>query len=275
MEGPSYPFTQAEINYVDIPDARLCYVKKGNGPPIVFIHGFCLDHRIWENQLNFFSASYTTIAVDLRGFGNSSLPSGKPYSYHEDINALLDILQINQPVILVGLSMGARAVANFALTYPKKTRAVIFVDGLIDGYTFMNFNLDYIYKSGKEKGIPVANKMWLDHQLFEPARKNATTASLLTEIVMSYSGWHWINKNPAKGLNPPAIEQLQDLATPTLIITGEYDIPDFQAIAQILNTKINHSLKKEIAGAGHMCNMEMPEAFNEIVNQFLIQIMNG
>lgn len=265
-------FEKIEMNYIDIPDARLCYIKKGSGPAIIFIHGFCLDRRSWEDQINFFSDRFTCIAVDLRGFGNFSLPSDKVFAHHEDINALLDILQINQPVILVGLSMGARIVANFALAYPQKTKAIIFVDGIIDGYICKDFNLDYIYKAGKEKGISVANNLWLGHRLFEQVRKNPVSARLLTEMVMSYSGWHWLNKNPVKSLNPPAIEQIKNLTVPALIITGQYDIPDFQDIAQLLHTEINHSIKKEIAGAGHMCNIEMPSDFNEILNQFLIQI---
>src|ERR1700730_723312 len=131
MDDSSNSFRETVINFCDIPDAKLYYKIMGAGPPIIFIHGFCLDHRIWESQSNFFSACFTTVAIDLRGFGNSSNPGNKPYSHHEDVNTLLDILQINQPAILVGLSMGARVVANYALTYPQKTKAVIFVDGIV------------------------------------------------------------------------------------------------------------------------------------------------
>ncbi len=255
--------------YCNIPGARLYFKKIGKGPPIIFIHGFCLDHRMWENQLNFFSDSFTSLAVDLRGYGNSSYPTDKIYSHYEDINALLDILQINQAAILVGLSMGAGVVADYALAYPQKTKAAVFVDGVIDGYVFKDFNLSYIYKLGKDEGVLAANKMWLNHPLFGPARKNPATATLLAKMLMSYSGWHWINKNPVKGLHPPALEQVQNLVVPTLIITGQYDAPDFQDIAQILHSKINHSSKKEIAGAGHMCNMEKPAVFNQILKEFL------
>jgi hypothetical protein len=98
-------------------------IVEGSGPPIVFIHGFGLDHRMWEKQMNFFSSGYTVIALDLRGFGKSAPPSDQAFAYHEDIAEVLDFLQIDQPVVLMGHSMGARAVANFVLTYPKKQRA--------------------------------------------------------------------------------------------------------------------------------------------------------
>ncbi len=256
-------------NYCPVSDGKLFFLKAGTGPPLVFIHGFGLDHRMWESQINYFSGSYTCISIDLRGFGKSSLPTEKSYSHHEDLNTLLAFLRINQKVILVGLSMGARVVANFALTYPEKTRAIIFADGVVDGFTFKDFDLANIYEAAKDLGVPVANRMWLDHPIFEPTRNNAVVVQKLTEMLMSYSGWHWTNKNPVRTLTPAAIEQLEKLTMPTLILIGQLDIPDFQELAHLLNTRIKHSSKIEIPGAGHMCNMEMPEKFNDLVNQFL------
>jgi 3-oxoadipate enol-lactonase len=263
---------QNEENYCPVLDGKLFFVKKGNGPPVVFLHGFCLDHRMWESQMIYFSEHYTCIAVDLRGFGKSSVPANQSYSHHEDLNTLLTFLGIEEPVILIGLSMGARVVANFALTHPKKTRAVIFVDGAIDGYAFKDFDLSYIYEAGKELGTGPANKLWLEHTIFESARKNPFVFKKLTEQLVSYSGWHWVNKNPVKTLVPSAIEQLQKIFAPALIITGQLDIPDFKELARTMNNQIKDSRFFEISGAGHMANMEKPEIVNDLVNQFLHQL---
>jgi 3-oxoadipate enol-lactonase len=263
------PYSGIKGNYCPVNEGRLFFLKEGSGPPLVFIHGFCLDLRMWERQISYFSKKYTCIAFDVRGYGNSSVPTDQSYSNHEDLNTLLKFLDIKEPVILVGLSMGARVVANFALVYPEKTRAVIFVDGAIDGYIFKDFNLTYIYTAGKELGIPVANQMWLDHPIFGPTVRNENIKRKLTEMVLSYSGWHWINKNPIVNLMPPAIEQLHKLTMPALILVGQLDIPDFKALATFLNSQIAHSSFIEIAGAGHMSNMESPEIFNDLVNNFL------
>jgi 3-oxoadipate enol-lactonase len=259
-------------NYCPISEGKLFFLKKGSGPPIVFIHGFCLDNRMWENQVNYFSKKYTCIAFDLRGFGKSSVPADQSFSTHEDLDVLLGFLKIDQPVILVGFSMGAKVASNFAITYPEKTKAIIFADGAIDGYVFKDFNLTYIYNAGKQQGTPVANKMWLDHPIFNSSRKNLAVMESLAEMVMSYSGWHWANSNPIKNLIPPAIEQLQKLKMPCLILIGEFDIPDFKAISDLLNKQIKHAFKIEIAGVGHMCNMESPDIFNSHVNEFLTQV---
>jgi len=63
---------------------------------------------MWENQVNYFSKKYTCVALDLRGFGKSSVPIDQSFSNHEDLYDLLEFLKIDEPVILVGLSMGGR-----------------------------------------------------------------------------------------------------------------------------------------------------------------------
>jgi 3-oxoadipate enol-lactonase len=259
----------ANLHYAQVPHGRIYYQIRGKGPALVFIHGFCLDHRMWAFQFDFFSAHYTTIAIDLRGFGNSSVPSENPYSHHEDIKLVLDQLGITRPAILIGNSMGGRIVLDFALCYPARTRAIVFVDGVLGGYSFKDFDLTYIHKIGREQGIDKANKLWLEHPLFQHARVNAAATALLQEMIHAYSGWHWINKNPVEWLKPPAMEQLSNLLMPVLIIIGQYDIQDFRDIANLMQEKIAHSIKKEIAGAGHMSNMEQDEDFNEEVVAFL------
>lgn len=263
------PYSNIKGQYCSVKDGKLFFIKEGRGPLLIFLHGFGLDHRMWENQVDFFSKKYTCIAIDLRGFGNASVPGETSYSHHEDVNELLNCLGVEQPVTLIGLSMGARVVANFALVYPQRTKAVIFVDAAIDGYVFKDFDLAKIYTAGKEQGIEVANRMWLDHPIFEPAGKNEDVTQQLSEMVMSYSGWHWINKNPIVNLSPPAIEQIHKIAVPVLIVIGKLDIPDFKAIAALLNKQIPDSSKVEIAGAGHMSNMESPVIFNGHMNHFL------
>ena len=263
-----------EENYCPVPNGKIFFIKKGSGTPIVFMHGFCLDRRMWESQMDYFSADYSCIAFDLRGFGKSSVPTDQSYAHHEDLNTLLEFLGIDQPVILIGLSMGARVVANFSLTHPQKIRAVIFVDGAIDGYPFKDFDLSYIYKTGKEFGTRPANGLWLEHSIFEPARNNVLVFKKLAEQVLSYSGWHWVNKNPIRTLVPPAIEQLQNVDKPALILIGQLDIPDFKELAHSMHQQIKDSRLIEISGAGHMSNMEKPDLVNDVIHQFLIQLPN-
>ncbi|HTQ64999.1 MAG TPA: alpha/beta hydrolase [Puia sp.] len=257
-----------EEGFIPVNGGEIFYFKKGSGTPMVFIHGFCLDHRMWNDQLEFFSENYTCIIVDLRGFGKSSLPSAQ-YSHHEDLKTLLDHLDIQERIVLIGLSMGGRFVINFSLVYPEKINALVLTDAVLDGYSFREFRLDYIYEAGKTMGIDIANQLWLNHPIFDPARKISSVCRRLKEMVISYSGWHWINKNPLVPLSIPSINQLDKIDSPTLILVGEHDIFDFQQIADILHRDIKNSVKEVIEGAGHMSNMEKPAEFNRLVQRFL------
>ena len=262
-------FSQQRHGFVPITDGQLYYEVTGTGPPIIFLHGVCLDHRMWEQQVTYFSKTYTCITVDLRGFGQSSVPTTSPYSFHEDINTLLDSLKITDPVVLIALSMGGRAAVNFALTYPAKTKALVLTDVVVDGYTFQEFSLLPFVAEAKQNGIQAGNQLFLDDPIYSTARNDSMVFSQLRNMIMSYSGWQWTHKNPLQGLTPPALEQLEKINMPVLIITGEKDIHDFQQVAEILHTHIKQSIKKQIPGAGHMCNMEKPDIYNKLVEEFL------
>jgi 3-oxoadipate enol-lactonase len=104
------------------------YVDKGAGQPLVLLHGFPLDSRMWEAQINDLSTRFRVIAPDFRGFGKSA--AGGPFtvpSLAEDIHALLASVNIFQPVI-AGLSMGGYVVMNYARKFPSALRGLILID---------------------------------------------------------------------------------------------------------------------------------------------------
>jgi len=263
---------QSQQGFIPVNDGKLYYEKNGSGPPLVFLHGVGLDHRMWQQQIDHFSKSYTCINVDLRGFGRSSVPANTPYSFHEDIKILLDSLHVSDPVVLIALSMGGKAAVNFSLSYADHTKALVLADIAIDGYHFRDFNLELVSRVAQQKGVDSANQFLLENPAFTSAKKDSAVFNRLREMILSYSGWGWMNKNPIQGLTPPAIEQLERIKIPVLIITGEKDIWDFQQIANILHKSIKQSLKKEISDAGHMCNMEKPDVFNRLVSDFLARV---
>lgn len=271
----TYLFLQVTFNssaqlregFVNIKDGKLYYQVKGTGTPLVFLHGICLDHRMWDKQVQYFSDSFMCINIDLRGFGKSSLPDS-PYSFHEDILTLLDRLHIYTPVCIIALSMGGKAAVNFALAYPNRTKCLVLADVAVDGFRFKEFDLGPLHDIAKNYGVDSANRQFLKNAIFSSMTEEPAYTSL-KEMVLSYSGWQWLHKNPATMLNPVAIEQLDRIQVPVLIITGDKDIQDFQDIANILHKNINQSVKMEIIGAGHMCNMENPRTFNQLVDDFL------
>ena len=97
-------------------------------------------------------------------------------------------------------------------------------------------------------------------------------ASRLMQMVSEYSGWHFGKSDPFPGLDPPAIERLDRISAPTLVIIGEHDLDDFHSIAGILKEQIPAARIVVLPDVGHISNMEDPDKFNEIVLGFLANL---
>ena len=255
MSGNTLVFNKGQIYYETI----------GSGEPIVFVHGFTLDHAMWQPQAEFFSKNYQVITYDARGFGKSSLPEG-PYDHAADLSALLKHLGVGH-VHLVGLSMGGRIAINFALNYPEKVKTLTLMDSALDGY---KSEVDWrVY--AKEQGLEKAKENWLNHELFTVTKKRPEVVSALRAIIASYSGWHWLHHDPQIVASTHARDHLHEIIKPTLIVVGEGDLSYFHNIANVLATGIPNSQKVIVPNAGHMVNMEAPDGVNELLVDFIVQ----
>jgi 3-oxoadipate enol-lactonase len=252
-----------------INDTRLYYEIKGEGQPLVFIHDFTLDHRMWDDQFFYFSKWYCCIRYDIRGYGQSALPGTQYYTFHDDLKNLMIALEIKEPVILVGLSMGGLIAANFALKFPRFTKAIILADTQIEGYTYKNFKLDAIFNKAKRKGIDYAKRQWFAHDLYAHARKNKVVAECLWQMIHFYSGWHFVDRALVALTEPSAWENLENIDVPALIIYGDLDLPDFKEISEAAAFRINRAKKIILHNTGHLSNMENPDAFNKQLHNFL------
>src|SRR5258708_35357920 len=116
-------------------DGELFLECAGDGETVVFIHGFGLDSRMWDPQVDAFRSTFRIIRYDLRGFGRSSLPPASPYSHEEDLDALLSNLRA-APAHVVGLSMGGRMALRFAAAYPQSVQSMVLADTAMDGPTW-------------------------------------------------------------------------------------------------------------------------------------------
>jgi pimeloyl-ACP methyl ester carboxylesterase len=262
--------------FAEVNDTRLYYEMDGRGHPLVLVHGRSLDTRMWGDQLDVFAKRFKVVRYDVRGYGKSAVPTvGKEYSHTGDLKALLNQLGIDYAYV-VGLSMGGGIALDFTIEYPEATKALILVDSFLAG--FQDWSETYrelmqsLMKEAKEKGIEATRDMWKNCLIFKPAYEKPNVAFRLKQIISDYSGWHFVNPDPLRPLDPPAIERLQEIEVPTLIIVGERDLPDFHRIADILNKKIQNSQRITLRGAGHMSNMENPKEFNEAVLSFLANV---
>ena len=254
----------------DVNDTRLYYEVAGTGHAVVFIHGFTFDTRMWDDQFQYFANEFQIVRYDMRGFGRSAVPTGDEYSHAEDLKALLDFLEIKQ-AYLVGQSLGGRVAIDFTLIYPEYVDALILVDTFLPGFDLSPEREEKMEQTSKEpsKGSIAAAKIsWLAHPFFTPAHRQPAVLARLAQIVEDYSGWHFVNQDHQHELNPPAAKRLREITIPILAIVGQYDIPDFLNMTELISQQAPHARKIIIPNVGHMSNMEAPEEVNQAIYEF-------
>ncbi len=256
---------------VTVNGTHLYYERAGTGHPLVLIHGFTLNTQMWEDQFAVFAQHYQTIRYDMRGYGRSALPMEEPFTAVDDLRALLDTLGVSRTFVL-GLSLGGSVAIDFALAYPDRTSALVLVDPALRGWSWSEAFSQSMRELGivaHTQGVEMARQRWLAHPFFLPARERPELAERLAQIVASYSGWSWLHASHERDADLPEVRPLERISAPTLLIMGERDIEEFQAIASHISCSIPHLTKLVLPGVGHMANMEAPEAFNEAVLRFL------
>ncbi len=256
--------------FVDVNGARLYYETAGAGDAVVLLHGFTLDTRMWDDQFEPLAEQFDVIRYDLRGFGQSASPTDEPYAHYDDLKGLLHLLGI-QHAHIVGLSKGGGVALDFALVHPACVRSLVLIDSILGGFAWSaesSARDDLVWQQARAGGIPAAKASWLAHPLFAPAQRNPAVAARLEQIIADYSGWHFVNANPERGLKPPAAQRLHELRIPVLAIVGEDDTPDFRAITEIIGRQTPQARALVIPSVGHMANMEAPQQVNDTMLAF-------
>ncbi|MDQ3549758.1 MAG: alpha/beta fold hydrolase [Chloroflexota bacterium] len=260
--------------FIQVNGTRLYCAVTGaeKAPAVVFVHGFSLDTRMWDGQVEAFSTRYRVVRYDLRGFGQSAVPeAGVPYQHDEDLVGLLDALGI-EPAVLVGLSMGGAVALNVVLRHPERVSALVLAASLLPGFETPEFDgiTRPIWTAGRISGADAARALWVDCAIFAVINEQRGPREVLRAIVSDYSGWGWTERDPGAWAEPDSVAQLDRIDAPTLVVAGERDIDDMRRMADTLASSIPGARKVIMPGLGHLPNMEDAEAFNSAVLDFLI-----
>jgi pimeloyl-ACP methyl ester carboxylesterase len=260
------------------PGARLAYEVTGTGPDVVLVHGFALDMRMWDPQVERLAARLRVTRYDLRGFGATGpLDPAVPYTHAGDLIALLDHLGIGQAV-LAGLSFGGRVVLEAALASPARVRGLALLDALLDGVPWDPESAAAsreAVRQARARGLLAGRAAWLAHPLFAAARQRPEAAGPLAAMVAGYPGQHWTGHDPHEPAATEPIDVLEEVAVPALVAAGEHDVPCFREMSAVLARRIPGAEYHEIAGAGHMINMERPTEVSDLLARFADRLPPG
>lgn len=257
---------QAKIN-----DITLAYGDSGSGQPIVFLHAFPLNRTMWAEQEAALSSHYRVITIDLRGHGESDAPLWH-YSLDQaadDVRALLDHLSIPQ-ALFVGLSMGGYILLAFYRRYADRVKGMVLADTRAQADTPEG-------KAGRFQMAQIAYKQGPSAiaDIMIPKLLSPVTIQTRTEIAQQVRTM--IEGNQISGIagdlmamaeRPDSVPLLKQIACPTQIIVGELDQATPPADAKLMAEQILHARLAIIPNAAHLTNLEQPEAFTRLIEEF-------
>jgi pimeloyl-ACP methyl ester carboxylesterase len=273
--GPSGDDTKVQSGMAEVAEPVLYYEATGRGEPIVLIHGGQLDRRMWDDQFRLFARDFRVIRYDVRGYGRSETPT-RMYSDVKDLRSLLDFLGVRK-AHLVGLSLGGRIAIDFALEHPDRVASLTAVAPGLSGFAWSeegNKRQLAIFRALQHQGAEWAVELWLKDPYMAPAMENPAISGRVRQLAHENTGSWLVNPVLGRDIDPPAIGRLGAIKVPTLLVVGDRDVPDIQAIVKTLEQKIPHARKVVVQGAGHMVNMEKPDEFNDAVLGFLKRAAN-
>lgn len=263
---------------IEVTGLRLSVVDKGQGPPILFIHGLGGYKENWEDNLDYFAASHRAIAVDLPGFGRSEKRTDLPYGiefFSDMLCATLDRLGIEK-AHWVGNSMGGHIAAFTALKHPARMGRLVLVNAAGTN-------------QAEIQTMIASNQLMANDPAFKPPPE---LIGMMLQTLIFHGPSPQIEKMTARAIEDltrpdaplqqdatlkalqsilatPLTERLGDIAAPTLVVWGREDRLVNVANADVFAAGIANAKVHVIDQCGHCPMLEKPDDFNRVVAQFL------
>jgi len=258
---------------VSISGTDLNYVDEGRGPVLLLVHGFPLDHTMWQYQIADLKDEMRVIAPDLRGFGMSGVTAGTVTMAQmaDDLAGLLDALRISEPVYFCGLSMGGYVAWQFIERHRKRLAGVILCDtrAVADTPKEKETRLETAEKVVKEGPGFIAEAM--PKRLFaERAHQEQAKLVQETREVIRRTAPEGIAA-AARGMaaRPDVSGKLGGMEIPALVIVGSEDAISKAEEMRTIAEELPISMFVEIPGAGHMSPLEAPDVVNRAISDFV------
>jgi pimeloyl-ACP methyl ester carboxylesterase len=252
----------------------LAYDDYGPGPVVVLLHGFPLSRKIWSAQETSVGSIYRVIAPDLRGHGESAAPEGV-YTMDAmagDVIELLDALQIKEPVVLGGLSMGGYVAFALMARYPQRFRALMLIDT----------------RAAADTPEAARNRQELAQTVESTGNTSPVVLGMLPKLFSEETRQHRADLIPPvratmervspraiagalRGMaqRPDRLAGLASIAVPTLVMVGAHDaITPVEESKRMAEALPNAELVI-VPNAGHLAPLENAEAANAAILTFL------
>lgn len=270
--GPRGPRAQShEGARIPVAGVDLAVDVRGDGLPVLFVHGFPFDHAMWRHQLAVLTRC-RRIAPDLRGAGASSAPGGgySMRSYAADLVGVLDALGVKQSVVC-GLSMGGYVAFEFVRRYPDRILGLILCDTRAEADSPQGQRRrDELISLAEREGVgPVTEELL--PKLFAPSTvtEQPELVAEVREMMRRYTVSGLVGALGALRDRPDSIATLGEIRVPTLVIVGEHDVLSPPEVGERMAAAITGARFVRIPAAGHLAPLEQPLPTSSALAEFL------
>lgn len=232
--------------------------------PIILLHGWTLDHRMWAPQIGGLGGQHFLVMPDRRGCGGASAPPDLAREA-EDVIAIADYFGLDR-FALVGLSQGAAVALDVARRFSERLNGLVVSGAPLPSLVPREevIAIDTYRDWAAAGNLAALRRDWTLHPLMQAHSPDAE--ALLGAMLADYDG-----RDLAAQSEPPGLprEVLRALAVPVLSLTGEHDTPWRRACAKALADIAPRAIHALVPDAGHLANADSPACFNALVAAFL------
>ena len=293
--------SELQHRYADLAECRMHYVTRGEGEPILFLHGFPQFWFLWRRQLADLGSDHAVYAPDMRGFNLSCRPEEvEAYRMRyllADVRELIEQLDV-APLTLVGHDWGGIVSWAFALKYPEMLERLVIIDGA-PPFTWnrdlrespkqrqaVNYMLEFSKPSpGPEEMLSANDFSLMDDLLLRIGGRGAQLSD--EERAAYHEAWSQpgalrgglnyyraarMGEQVAAAGAPEEYESKitsQTVQVPTMVIWGENDAALLPSLTRGLSEWVPELRVEIVPGAGHWVPFERPEEVNRLIREFV------
>jgi pimeloyl-ACP methyl ester carboxylesterase len=255
------------------PDPAPPAATSGAGTPLVLLHAFPLDGRMWAPQVEALAGTYQVIVPDLRGFGaarDQAVEEAGMDLLADDLLRLLDDRGLDR-VVLGGLSLGGYVALAFLRRHADRVSGLVLLDtkASADGDQARADRLKMAERVLAE-GNDFVPEVMLPKLLGQTSREHRPeVVEKVTALIREQTPEAIAGAQRGMAARAATTDVLATIEVPTLVVTGEEDVVTGPEIGRDLAAGIPGARFLLVEEAGHLVNLEQPEIVNEALLDFL------